>query len=150
MGGRSRYSVRDRYKYYLDPTLNRNPFTPEEDDCLLQAVQKFGSSCSKLSALFPNRSYCSIRNRYKQLYLYNKPKEIKLDNLRNFSDFFPDCKSRVNFLSSTMPTQIEQSPEEKPKQPPDTGKVLNGFVSNSSEFDFFKEFGEEVDFFSVQ
>jgi hypothetical protein len=67
MGGRSRYSVRDRYKYYLDPTLNRDPFSPEEDANLLAAFEKFGPRWRELSELFPNRRDCSIRNRCNRL-----------------------------------------------------------------------------------
>jgi hypothetical protein len=76
---RSARSVRDRYKKYLTPTLNRNPFTLEEDDKLLAMVEKCGSRFGKFSAFFPGRNYCMLRDRYKRL-LHNRCKLLRNDS----------------------------------------------------------------------
>ena len=56
--------VRDRYKYKLDPNINRKPFTIEEIDLLERSVKDYGHRWVFISGLFKNRTPYQLRNKY--------------------------------------------------------------------------------------
>ena len=55
---------RERYYNYLSPEITNSPWTPEEDQILIQEVQISGSSWSKIAPKFPGRSPNNIKNRW--------------------------------------------------------------------------------------
>ena len=57
----------DRWKFYLNPRLNKSPFTREEDLLLIQLVQQYGSMWVQISKKFNNRSDVQMKNRWKIL-----------------------------------------------------------------------------------
>lgn len=58
---------RDRWTHYLDPSLNHNPWTQEENELLLQKVEELGCKWKIISAFFKNRTDVHIKNHYKTL-----------------------------------------------------------------------------------
>jgi hypothetical protein len=76
--------LRERYKFYLDPNLNKNSWSTEEDQVLLQGYRTFGSSWKKISQLWlPNRTIIGTRNRFLQIQKEKeKRKEAKFDFFR--------------------------------------------------------------------
>lgn len=62
--GRIGKQCRERWRNHLDPEINRNPWTTEEDRLLLQLHQQYGNQWVKISALIPGRSDNSIKNRW--------------------------------------------------------------------------------------
>jgi hypothetical protein len=64
MPSRSGKQIRDRFLNTLDPNINKDKFTPEEDKRLIQLYSKFGTSWSKLSNYFPGRTGDMIKNRF--------------------------------------------------------------------------------------
>jgi hypothetical protein len=67
MGTRNGRQCRERYKNYLNPTLNQSPWTAEEDQILLSQFQQYGAKWNTIAKSFTNRSDLSLRNRYNQL-----------------------------------------------------------------------------------
>ena len=63
MNGRNARQLKERWYYYLSPNINRGPWTPEEDELLLQLYRQYGSKWMKISNSFKNRTHISIRNR---------------------------------------------------------------------------------------
>ena len=54
----------ERYVNYLDPNINRSPFTPEEDALLLARYNEFGPKWLKISTFFSKRTGMTLKNRY--------------------------------------------------------------------------------------
>jgi hypothetical protein len=67
MPGRSPRQCRERWKNYVNPSLDFSPWTSEEDDLLLQKCQEFGKKWWKIALLLGNRSKNSCRNRWDAL-----------------------------------------------------------------------------------
>lgn len=63
MTNKNSRQVRDRWKNYLNPTLNCNEWSYEEDGLLISKFNEFGPRWKKISLNFPNRSINSVRNR---------------------------------------------------------------------------------------
>lgn len=64
MPSRSGKQIRDRFLNTLDPNINKDKFTPDEDKKLIQLYTKYGTSWSKLSNYFPGRTGDMIKNRF--------------------------------------------------------------------------------------
>lgn len=64
MNGRTPKQCRDRWKNHLAPDIRRDPWTPEEDERLLEAQARMGNTWSCFLQLFPGRTYVSLKNRY--------------------------------------------------------------------------------------
>ena len=62
--GRIGKQCRERWRNHLDPDINRNPWTPEEDELLLKLHEQFGNQWVKISSLIPGRSDNAIKNRW--------------------------------------------------------------------------------------
>ncbi|MDR0661846.1 MAG: hypothetical protein LBF76_00445 [Holosporales bacterium] len=67
MPGRNARQCRERYRNYLRPDINRAPWTPEEDQLLLEEYGKIGSKFEFISWFFPGRTGINVRNRYNRL-----------------------------------------------------------------------------------
>lgn len=65
--GRSGKQCRERWLFSLDPTINKEPWTDDEDDKLIDLQQKYGNKWSKFVDHFAGRSASSIKNRYSLL-----------------------------------------------------------------------------------
>jgi hypothetical protein len=72
INNRTPKQIRDRYINYLDPNLNSNPFTEEEDNIILSFVKTNGKHWVKLSKLINGKSSLSIKNRYFSLIRASK------------------------------------------------------------------------------
>ena len=75
--GISARSVVERWKYKLNPKLNQEPFTEEEDKLLLQLREKFGHNFAEMAKHFKNRSCVQIKYRSNQLDRKEKRDELR-------------------------------------------------------------------------
>lgn len=64
LSSRSARQCRDRWTYYLSPANNLAPFSPEEDQLIIQKVNEMGKKWSQISKFFTGRSDNSIKNRW--------------------------------------------------------------------------------------
>jgi hypothetical protein len=62
--GRTARQVRERWINYLDPTVNTNPWTTEEETLLQNLVNEQGPKWSKMVSQLENRSDIAIKNHY--------------------------------------------------------------------------------------
>jgi hypothetical protein len=67
MNGRNIRQCRERWKYYLEPTINRGAWSGEEDALLLKKCAEIGTKWSQLVQFFPARTDIDIRNRYHRI-----------------------------------------------------------------------------------
>ena len=75
--GRTPKQCRDRWVNYLQPSLQNNPWSKEEDKLLLSLVNTHGTHWTKMKSNFPNRSSNCIKNRW--YWLTKKPEKSTTD-----------------------------------------------------------------------
>ena len=56
MKNRSPRQCRDRWKNYLSPDVNNNPWTPQEDALLIEKIKEFGRQWATIAKFFPQRT----------------------------------------------------------------------------------------------
>ncbi|EAX85025.1 Myb-like DNA-binding domain containing protein [Trichomonas vaginalis G3] len=85
MHGRSPRQCMDRYVRFLDPSVNKDPWTPEEDKLLLELVPKLSPKWRQISLFFRRRNDIQCRNRYRKLcYELSKEKpKLEEENSNN-------------------------------------------------------------------
>ena len=85
---RTSRQVKERYENYLDPTLNINEWSLEEETLLDQKVKELGTRWVKIARFFENRSPVNVKNhwatmlnrRYKNKYKKScLPSELSTD-----------------------------------------------------------------------
>lgn len=62
--GRIGKQCRERWRNHLDPNINHQPWTPEEDNLLIKYHEMYGNKWVQISQLIPNRSDNAIKNRW--------------------------------------------------------------------------------------
>lgn len=67
--------------YQIQPGLNREEFTPEEDALLDQLVETIGTKWSKIQKMMPGRSDMDLKNRWNSLERARKRKESKKQSI---------------------------------------------------------------------
>ena len=67
LGTRNARQCHDRWKFYINPQLNKSPFTREEDLLLISLVQQYGGMWVQISKKFHQRSDVQMKNRWKYL-----------------------------------------------------------------------------------
>jgi hypothetical protein len=106
--GRSQRQLRERWQNYLQPKLDRK-FTPMDDHALLGKFAEVGSHWAEIAALFPNKSPCYVKNRYRQLTVgmakwqkpnsglpHSNPDVIKDDEKDEQMDLLEDWDSSIS------------------------------------------------------
>ena len=63
----SRKSCRERWHNYLNPEINHNPWTDEEDQIILDKFNEFGRQWSKIAQFLPGKTNQSVHNRWNLL-----------------------------------------------------------------------------------
>lgn len=64
MPGRTARQCRERFKYYLEPTLNKNHWTEAEDRILTMKYTELGRKWAQIAAFLPNRTPIDLKNRF--------------------------------------------------------------------------------------
>lgn len=55
---------RERWRNQLDPSIVRTPFTPEEDELVIEMVKSNGTTWARIAEAIPGRTENMIKNRY--------------------------------------------------------------------------------------
>jgi hypothetical protein len=67
MDGRPPRRCRERYMFYLQPGLVCEPWTPDEDDLLINLCNQFGTKWKTILQWFPKRTEPQLKNRGRHL-----------------------------------------------------------------------------------
>ena len=62
--GRTTKQCYDRWNTCLNPNLNKEPWTPEEDRIIIKEQKKLGNQWTKIALLLPGRSSYMVKNRW--------------------------------------------------------------------------------------
>lgn len=92
MDGRNPRQCRERWQNYLNPNLNRQSWTKEEDEMLMKMKDEYGSKWKLISNYFQNRTDAMVKNRYNLLMRLNKKKNEEKElpsNLNDIQDIKP-------------------------------------------------------------
>ena len=113
----------DRWKFYINPKINKEPFTKEEDWLLINLVSRYGGMWVQISKHFKNRSDVQMKNRWKAL---QKQLQVKAPTLNPYSNFYQNPLSfqqpSQNTYVSNVPMVTQQSaiPDDSINLPLDT------------------------------
>ena len=94
---RSPKQIRDRFNNILNPELNLNPFSKEEDEIIVYLVNKFGNKWSLISSILINRSCNKVKNRYKCFLEFNKQNYLNVETDKILDKIFSD---KINDFTS--------------------------------------------------
>ena len=67
MGKRTVRQCKDRWENYLSPSLNKNPWTDEENSLLIKKYRELGSRWKEIATFFTNRTQINVRNQVLRL-----------------------------------------------------------------------------------
>lgn len=112
MPGRSAKQCRERWNNHLKPDVRKGPWTPEEDQIILQAIAELGPSWSKISKRLPGRTDAAVANRYHQTLkpIYEIGQRSAQPTVKNTSQLHSSVPT-----SSTRPAVPSQVELQQPK-----------------------------------
>jgi hypothetical protein len=65
MINRNPRQIRERYRFYLDPSISKAPWTREEDLKLIELIKQYRTSWKKIAESFEGRNEVNVKNRWK-------------------------------------------------------------------------------------
>ena len=128
----------DRWKFYLNPKINKAPFTQEEDWRLINLVSKYGGMWVQISKQFKNRSDVQMKNRWKALQ-----KQMQ-KNLALYccQQQFPNCYQPTQTVCQEAPVTYTQPAVEKVTEQATIPDDLFDFGFESNMFGIDSQFLE--------
>lgn len=79
MPDRTVRQCRERWKYYLEPNINHQVWTKDEDRLLMEKFQEFGPCWARMTNFFRNRTDIDLKNRYHRLERSNKRNQRQMN-----------------------------------------------------------------------
>ena len=101
MPQRNARQCKERWNQYLSPNINKQPFTQEEDNLLLQKQSELGSKWEILTLFFKGRTSVSLRNRWLLLTKEKRKSQKSKNTESNLSHLGIE-----QLLSSTVPKKV--------------------------------------------
>lgn len=105
LGGRNGKQCRERYLNHLDPSINKETWSVQEDDVIYQSQLKFKNQWSKMSKLLPGRTANAVKNRWNSTL---KRKQETYYSQKKSSEDSSDGSSEI----SPRKRKIEEEPQE--------------------------------------
>lgn len=111
--GRSAKQCRERWRNHLDPSISKDPFSPEEDAMVQSAYAELGNRWTQIATLLPGRTDDAVKARWKIL---------NPDAVHRAKPGRPKALLKPSSSSSDGPKASDIGPKSGDAQPP---KALN-------------------------
>ena len=95
MKTRSPRQCRERYKNYLSPKIKNGPWTPEEEELLVQKVKELGQRWANIALFFEPRSDVNVKNHWTAM-MNRQARERNAMLKKNFAGMIPDKNFNFN------------------------------------------------------
>jgi len=113
---RSAKQCRERWINHMDPSINRDAWTPDEDDTLMKKQKELGNKWTEISRHIPGRTELQVKNRYRALMKFGsqrKPREPRDPNKAKHTESQPSTSSRHSSETSRQPSSRSAAPSSK-------------------------------------
>jgi hypothetical protein len=107
---RTARQCRERWRHYLCPVIDRNPWTDEENALLAQEYGKSGPKWSQISPLFPGRMEVNLKNRWIRLHRA-EIKQTRLDAKRRSRELLEMQSVKLDLQQTIELNGDAQSPQ---------------------------------------
>eukprot|EP00299_Pterocystis_sp_00344_P011038 c5090_g1_i1.p1 GENE.c5090_g1_i1~~c5090_g1_i1.p1 ORF type:complete len:290 (+),score=49.93 c5090_g1_i1:69-938(+) len=122
--GRSGKQCRERFKNHLDPTLKKEPFSPEEDMKIIRLVEQHGQKWAYLALMMKGRTDNAIKNRYNSS-LRRAHEEGRFADLKSVPSTPPDSPSLSNLEPDSATTTPNTTPGSTPMSTPQSSPTFS-------------------------
>ncbi|KAK8887102.1 hypothetical protein M9Y10_038139 [Tritrichomonas musculus] len=148
MKDRSIRQCKERWEKYLNPSLSVDPWTPEEDDVIINMFYEFGPKWTLISNMLENRTDIMVRNRWNVI----NRKVLKTHKKKNKDKKNKNTRKTKNKKSQINEKQIDSNKDKKAhvqvEEKKDSFKLFNETFNqfDMNDIDQFIEVNDVVDF----
>jgi hypothetical protein len=80
--GRIAKQCRERWCNHLDPNIKKEPWSRDEDQVIIQAIQQVGTKWAEISRLLPGRTDNAVKNRWNSTLKRKNVEELHLEGIQ--------------------------------------------------------------------